>query len=127
MNPMTPISLCNWQAQGQINLFLRYGLVLIATFFALFIPELAFADIPSCDGAGCFAGTEDVIKNTSSSFSYYWSLVRTWAIWGGLAWLLVSALFLKGQGWWVSLLIWSIAVFGEKVARYFASLGGITL
>lgn len=106
-------------------LFIRYGLTLIAAMVVMLVPELSFAN--SCDGAGCFAGDEAVIANTSKSFAYYWSVGRVWLMWGGLIYIPVAIFVLKSASWWIGLIVWAIAVFGERTMRFFAGLGDITL
>lgn len=112
------------QHQNYALLF-RVGLTLIIAMIVMLIPELTYAS--ACEGAGCFAGDSEVIDNSSKSLAYYWSVGRVWLMWGGLIYIPVAIFVLKSASWWIGLVIWAIAVFGERTMRFFAGLGGINL
>lgn len=100
----------------QLKRFFLWTLALAAVAVAMMMPELAFAETGDTGLWG--KGAADIKKESAASFKAWWDVASTWMLWIGLGALCVSVILFKGTGWYVALIIWAIAAWGDKIVEW---------
>lgn len=107
--------------QSQLNKLGFWMLMLAGAVLAMMVPELAFAEGEGQAGLWS-AGADEIRQASDESFRAWWEVASTWMLWIGLGVLGATVIFFKGTGWWLALVIWAIAAWGDKIVDWVSAL-----
>lgn len=102
----------------QLKRFALWAMSLAAVILCLLLPELAFAEEGSLFGSGA----DDLRNQSETSLRAWWEVISTYMLWIGLIYLAAVVVFFKGQTWFIALIIWAVAAWGDKVVDWVNAL-----
>lgn len=104
-------------SDAQIKRFAVWVMALAGVILCAILPELAFAE-ESLFGSGA----DDLRNQSETSLRAWWEVISTYMLWIGLIYLAAVVVFFKGQTWFVALIIWAVAAWGDKVVDWVNAL-----
>jgi hypothetical protein len=104
-----------------MHLFVLMSLVALL----MLLPSLSYANSGGGGFTGHFGPDQSLVTNTANSLKGWWKAFATWGLWLSIIAFAASVLFLKGQWWWIPVVIMLICLFGEKSVMQVASWAGL--
>lgn len=104
----------------QLKRFAVWMMAFTAVLLCMMIPELAMAQ--DGDGSLFGDGADEIRTQSDTSLRAWWEVASTYMLWIGLAILAATVIFFKGQGWYVALIVWAVAAWGDKAVDWVAAL-----
>jgi len=101
---------------------LFWSFVVLMALIVCVMPEMAFAQEDTGEAGYWGAGAEEIKDRSERSFQAWWDVASTWMLWLGLAILAATVIFFKGAGWWIALVVWAIAAWGDKIVAWAGAL-----
>lgn len=109
--------------EAQMKRVFLWTLALIAVVLMLMFPEFAMAQDGGDGTSGYWgAGADNIKEQSDRSFRDWWEVGSTWMLWIGLGILIASVILLKGQGWWIALVVWALAAWGDAIVDWVGAL-----
>ena len=105
----------------QIKRFAAWVMALAAVILCVMMPELAFAQ-DGDDGSLFGDGAAELRNQSETSLRAWWEVISTYMLWIGLIYLAAVVVFFKGQTWFVALIIWAVAAWGDKAVDWVSAL-----